>query len=110
MRHELAPSVEQLLDPEAMSRVEHQPVKAVNAEVFQSVDGLSGGKLARVSTDTGRRYVLKRFAFESDWIMRLTDDLDGRAVVAWTSGLLDQMPPEISPEIVAAARDGDGWA
>jgi hypothetical protein len=42
--------------------------------------------------------------------MRATDDRLGREALAWTSGLLDRLPPEVTHPIVAAARDGDGWA
>src|SRR3954449_11478315 len=100
MVHVLAPNLQQLLAPETLSHIEQRSVRAVDTEAFQSVDGLSGGKLAWVRTDTGGRYVLKRFAYESDWIMRITDDRQGRAVLCWQMGLLDQLPTEISHEVV----------
>jgi hypothetical protein len=54
--------------------------------------------------------VVKRVSGEWDWIMRATDDRLGREALVWTSGLLDRLPPEVTHPIVAAARDGDGWA
>ena len=42
--------------------------------------------------------------------MRITDDVSCRAVLAWTSGLLDRLPTDIAHEVVACARDDDGWA
>lgn len=57
-----------------------------------------------------RSFVLKRFARASDWIMRASGDSQGRAIRAWTSGLLDRLPSCIDHAIVACAHDGAGWA
>ena len=42
--------------------------------------------------------------------MRATDDDRGREALAWTSGLLDRLPAEVTHPILACARDVDGWA
>jgi hypothetical protein len=42
--------------------------------------------------------------------MRATDDHAGREARAWTSGLLDRLPPEMTHPIIACACDGNGWA
>jgi hypothetical protein len=54
--------------------------------------------------------VLKRVSREWDWIMRATGDDQGREALAWTSGLLDRLPAEVTHPILACARDASGWA
>lgn len=112
MLREVFGSAEELIAPEALSAIEGRRIPDVNCEPFHSVDGLSGGKLWRVGTNggAGRQYVLKRFSWDSDWVMRATADERGRAIVSWQTGLLDRLPAEISAEVVACARDGSGWA
>lgn len=112
MRREVFGSSEELTGPETLSAIEGRRITDVHCEPFHSVDGLSGGKLWRVGTNggAGRQYVLKRFSWDSDWVMRATGDERGRAIVSWQTGLLDRLPPEISAEVVACARDGSGWA
>ena len=101
-----------MLAPDAFSNLVSRSVREVRREPFHSVDGLSGGKLWRVVVDgaAGAQYILKRISYADDWVMRVTDDHDCRAVLGWTTGLLDRLPPEIAHETIACARDGDGWA
>lgn len=110
MRHELFASVDELLSPAALSVVTGRSVTAVRRFPFHSSDSLSGSRFQAIETDAGERYVLKRIAHTWDWIMRTTDDHHGRAMLAWQTGLLDQLPPEIVHGVVAGARDGEGWA
>ncbi|MEK7215781.1 MAG: phosphotransferase, partial [Chloroflexota bacterium] len=46
----------------------------------------------------------------TDWVMRATGDLQGRAVQAWRSGLLDRLSDAIVHGYLGCAQDGDGWA
>ena len=112
MGRELYPSIEAMLAPGVFSGLEGRPVKVVATTPFHSVDSLSGSRFLAVATDNGRghRYILKRISVAWDWVMRATEDDRCRAVLSWQTGLLDQMPPEIDHQVVACARDGDGWA
>lgn len=42
--------------------------------------------------------------------MRASDDDCGREVAVWRTGLLDRQPAPLGHAVVAAARDGAGWA
>lgn len=108
--HALYPTVDEMLAADALSRIEGRPVSSVSRRPFHSSDSLSGSTFLLIETDGGGRYVLKRISQAWDWIMRVTHDDQARAVVAWTDGLLDRMPPEVTHGVVACARDGDGWA
>ncbi len=101
-----------MLAPESLGRLTGRTVRSVGREPFRSVDALSGGKMWRVLADDGEgeRYILKRISYAQDWIMRVTDDVNCRAVLSWTTGLLDRLPPDIVHETLACARDDDGWA
>lgn len=113
MARELARSVDELLTPARLGAVEGRSIAAVRQLPFHSADSLSGSRFLAVVTEGEggeRRYVLKRISREWDWIMRATGDDRGRAVVAWTSGLLNRLPHETTSEVVACALDGDGWA
>lgn len=111
--HEPAPTVEALLAPARLAPIAGAAVARVERRVLSTVDGLSGGSIERVtvaSPEGARDYVLKRFSYDGDWIMRATRDTRGRAAQAWISGLLDRLPPCIDHAVVDCARDGDGWA
>jgi phosphotransferase family enzyme len=112
MKRHTYSSIDAMLAPAALSELTGEPVTAVRRLPFSSADSLSGSRFLAIETDggTGRRYVLKRIARAWDWIMRATDDRLGRAVVAWETGLMDRLPPQIATGYVACARDGDGWA
>src|SRR5713226_3030193 len=89
------PTVAALLDPEHLGRLEGRHVERIEHQPLATVDGLSEVPLERIVT-TGpggaRSFVLKRFAYAGDWVMRATGDTQGRPVQAWTSGLLDRLP------------------
>ena len=110
--HQLYPTLDELLAPETLSQLTGRPVTSVRREPFHSVDGLSGGTMWRVlvNEDEGEGYILKRISYAQDWIMRITDDVNCRAVLSWSTGLLDRLPGEIAHETLACARDEDGWA
>ncbi|HXG35652.1 MAG TPA: phosphotransferase, partial [Dehalococcoidia bacterium] len=109
---ELFPDIESLISLETLSALTNDTIRQVERAPLSHVDGLSGGKLERIISNggAGPRLVLKRIAYEWDWVMRVSDDKQCRAVISWQSGLLDRLPPEVSHEVLACALDGDGWA
>ena len=112
MKRELFASVEDMLAPEALSALLGTPIHDLRQVPFKTADALSGGHFLAIATNGGRgpRLVLKRFSFETDWVMRAVDDRQGRAARVWETGLLDRLPPEIVHGYRACARDGSGWA
>ncbi len=112
LRHELYEDTETLIAPAALSALTGVTIRAAERTPLSHVDGLSGSKLEQIITDQGAgpALVLKRVAYEWDWVMRITGDRRCRAIVSWQTGLLDDTPPEISDEVLACAKDGDGWA
>jgi len=98
-----------MLLPETLQSTLGRPVSDVRILEFSSVDGRSGGLLSSVHVD-GDRFVLKRFAPETDLVMRLTDDLHARSVDLWVSGIFDRLPPQIVHGVVACSLDGKGRA
>jgi hypothetical protein len=76
-------------------------------------DSLSGSTfeyaVVGASDEPDERYVIKHINRDLDWIMRvLGDGADGmrpRALIMWSQGLLDALPPEIDPVIVGMAYD-----
>ena len=109
----LLPTVAALLDPGHLGRIEGRRVESIHREPLVHVDGLSEAPLERIVTtgpDGACSFVLKRFAYANDWVMRATGDTHGRPSVVWTSGLLDRLPSCIEHGIVACAHDGPGWA
>jgi Phosphotransferase enzyme family len=107
--HRLHSSIEEMLSPQTLRSTLGRPVSDVRILEFSSVDGRSGGLLSSVEID-GSRFVLKRFAHETDVVMRLTDDLHARSVDLWVSGVLDRLPPQLVHGIVACSLDGKGRA
>ena len=111
--HELYPDIDTLLNTETLSALEGRAVMEVRRAPFSSVDSLSGSQFLRVTTDGvdgERTYVLKRVAPEWDWIMRATEDTEGRAARAWAYGVYDRLPGVIESGVVACAHDGAGTA
>lgn len=111
--HDPAPTVAALLGPERLASIAGTSVLSVERRTIATLDGLSGGSIERVKVtghEGAQSYVLKRFAYDGDWIMRATCDTRGRAAQAWISGLLDRLPPCIDHAVVGSARDGEGWA
>jgi hypothetical protein len=112
MLHQVFPGIEEMLAPDALSAVLGTPIGEVRRTPFKTADALSGGQFLAITTngEEGPRLVLKRFSYETDWIMRAVDDRQGRAVRAWETGLLDRLPPGIVHGYRACAADGSGWA
>ena len=112
MRHTPIASLDELLAPETLNELVECAITSVRQLPFTGGHSASGSRFLAIETNGGRgpRFVVKQVSREWDWIMRATDDRVGREVLAWTSGLLDRLPPEVSHPIVAAAREGEGWA
>ncbi|HEX6289522.1 MAG TPA: phosphotransferase [Herpetosiphonaceae bacterium] len=73
----------------------------------------SGNTLERVIArrrGMERRFVLKRFSIERDWIMRLTHDDAVRELALFRHGIYTRLPDTCYVPIIAAARDGSSWA
>jgi hypothetical protein len=108
------PTVAALLDPAHLGRLAGQHVARVERRPLAHVDGFSEASLERiVITQAGGgvcSFVLKRFAYADDWVMRATGDRQGRAFAAWACGLLERLPAAIEHAVVACAHDGAGWA
>ena len=112
MRHEPFSSLDELLAPATLSRLVGSPVASVRRLPFAGGHSASGSRFLAIATNDGRgpRFVVKRVSLEWDWIMRATADDRCREALAWTTGLLDRLPPEMTHPVVACARDGAGWA
>jgi hypothetical protein len=89
-RHDLAPSLDDLL------------AGAERREPFANPDGRSTTAFERVWRD-GERYIVKYVHPDDDFTMRVSDDVDLRAVRSWAAGLLDAAPALVDHAIVGAA-------
>ena len=112
MRHESYTGLDELLAPETLTYLSRVPVISVRLLPFVGGHSASGSTFLAVETNdgSGPRFVVKRASREWDWIMRATDDRQGREALAWESGLLDRLPGEIAHPVVACAHDEGGWA
>ena len=112
MQHRLQPDVNHMLLPEVLSGLTNQDIFAVQRRPLESLYNKSGSRLLAIETNNGKgpRFILKRVSLDWDWQMRATNDTGCRAVALWQYGILDRLPPEIEPAIIACARDGTGWA
>ena len=65
-------SVDEMLAPEALTALLETSIGEVHQVSFKTVDALSGGDFLAIQTNKGAgpRLVLKRFSYDSDWIMR----------------------------------------
>jgi hypothetical protein len=113
--HRLHRSLEEMLSPDAMSRIEGRPVASVHSRSWVPDDiSISGCPFLWVETTgvDGERghYVVKRTGHERDLIMRDTGDRVCREMLVWQHGLLDRLPAEAAHTIVAVSEDGDGWS
>src|SRR5512143_2112133 len=112
MTSRVADSVEQLLSREMLSAVTGQPVEAVECAPL-AAPHFSGNTLESVRAITPEReirFVLKRFSYERDWIMRLTQDYEVREVALFRGNVYQRVPDLAIVPVVAAARDGKSWA
>jgi hypothetical protein len=70
-------------------------------------DARSGSTFTRLEIG-GEPHLLKTVSHASDWIMRVTGDVDQRTYRLWCSGLMHELPDRIDHTVVAMARDGEG--
>ena len=112
MCHTPFASLDELLAPETLSRLVGCSIASARRRPFVGGHSASGSSFLAIETNGGQgpRFVVKLSSPECDWIMRATADERGREVLVWTTGLLDQLPPDIVHPVVAGARDGAGWA
>ncbi len=95
----LAPDVATLLAREGVS----------GAERDVAHNGYSGSRITSIE-DAGTRWLLKRLRYADDWLMRVTNDVDGREASFAASSLLVRLPPAVTVATHGGARDGDGFA
>lgn len=112
---ELAGSLDELLAPETLSRLEGRAVISVHRQPFVSpYGGVSGNQFLAVETAAAdgqrRAYIVKRTSPAWDIIMRISGDTACRELLVWQHHLLDRLPPEVGQTVVAGAVDGDGRA
>jgi hypothetical protein len=94
----------------AAASIDELVAGATRREPFHADDGKSGSRFERVTID-GRSYVLKVMHLDDDWIARSLGDLGCRPTLAWTTGLLDLVPPTVDHAVVGAATGlgRNGW-
>jgi hypothetical protein len=105
-------SVEELVGDAGLAMLIGSSIGSVERRPLD-VAHFSGNSLERVIArqhGMEHRFVLKRFAIERDWIMRLTHDHAVREVALYRHGVFARMPNQCHVPVVAAARDGDSWA
>jgi hypothetical protein len=109
IRHHIFTDLAEMLAPETLSEILSKPVEWVECAALNGHGGLAGGMLDYVDTNVGR-FVLKRMHLDSDYIMFISNDHQGRAVRLWQYGLLDRLLPHLEHKILACSQDHDGWA
>lgn len=67
-------------------------------------------KVVTIESSDSRHYVVKRTAFDTDIVRRLTEDIECRERLLWQHGIFDRLPPAVRCPTLACARDGPGWA
>jgi hypothetical protein len=108
--HSLHDSVEAMLLPETLGDITGQVVGSVREVPLGVLESAySGSAISAVETVAGR-FLLKRISPTWDYFMRVSDDSSGREALAFTTGLLDSLPSDVTHAYLACARDGDGWA
>lgn len=114
MRHELFPSVAEMISPPVLTTLLGQPIDQVERIALTADYAHSGSGLEFLDTtgnrQPGPRLVLKRIAAEWDWLMRATADDRCRSTTVWSSGLLDRLPERCALPVIACSYDALGWA
>ena len=79
-RHELLPSLDELLEPRTLSQLVGAPIATVRRAPLLTAHSTSGSRFLAVGTNDGRgpRFVVKLVSPEWDWVMRATGDDRGR--------------------------------
>jgi hypothetical protein len=108
-------SLDEMLSPKALSRLEGRTITSVRRQPFTSpYGGVSGNSFLSIETVASdgqpQRYVVKRTATAWDIIMRVTGDTACREMLVWRHGLLDLLPPEVGHTVIACTIDDGGWA
>jgi hypothetical protein len=105
-------SLAAMLSAAGLSRIAGGEVTAVTRSPLDRAH-FSGNTLEQVIAELpggSRRFVLKRFAIERDWIMRLTHDHAVREAALFRHGVYARLPAVCYVPVVAVARDGNSWA
>lgn len=116
MEHILYNSIEEMIRPETLSRLENKAFTATRLAPFQGMGwSASGSTFLAVHTTNGKaengpRYIVKRVSREWDWLMHATGDRCGRTTALWQYGIFDRLPDEVGHAVVACAEDGTGRA
>lgn len=115
MIHTPFASLETMLSIDAMSALEGRNVAQVEVErwppdAFRAISGCEFLKVRSSGRGGCRRYVVKRTAYATDLIRRLSDDFPCRERLVWERGVLDRLPAEVVSPMLAHATDGDGCA
>src|SRR5215204_2635407 len=89
--HELYGSLDAMLAPDALSRIEGRTVTGVQSRPFTSpYGGVSGNQFLAVETAAGdgpgRAYIVKRTSPAWDIIMRISGDTVCRELLIWQHG------------------------
>ena len=107
-------NVEEMLDLGVLSAIAETPITSVLLVPFapEAQNSRSEAVFSRVETNdkTGPVYLLKRYAYEGDWLMRLTGDDRYRSLRLFEYGLFDALPAPAGHTVVACAKDGEGAA
>jgi hypothetical protein len=111
MRRAPFTSLDEVLAPETLSQLVGHPIVSVRRRPFVGGHSASGSTFLAVETNDGQgpRFVVKQSSPATDWIVRGTADELGREMLAWTSGLLDRLPTEMTHPVIACGRDAGGW-
>jgi Phosphotransferase enzyme family len=80
---------------------------ATTRNAVQPPDGKSTSSFERLVVD-GERYFLKQLSPATDWIMRVTGDHVHRPYLVWRSGLMDAVPRQVDPAVIAMEVNGEG--
>jgi hypothetical protein len=105
-------SVDDLLSPQGLGRVLGARVDSIERSPLK-VEHYSGNTLEAVGAmRDGKpvRFVLKRFSYERDWVMRRTHDTRVRESALYREGVYARFPEQCRVPVIATARDGDSWA
>jgi len=93
--------------PRVASSVDELTTGATDRVEITPDDGKSGSRYWTLCIDD-QRYFLKTVSYESDWLMRVTGDLDHRTWKIWTKGLMEHAPAAIDHTVVGMALEGTG--
>ena len=74
--------------------------RATAGTLVRPGDARSGSTFEFLEID-GQRYLLKTVSHATDWIMRVTGDVDQRTFRLWRAGLMHQLPPCLDHAVVA---------